>query len=55
MIRRSEGYITLTITSFILLAALILVMGSYKQVFFQIKRAQNEVKSRQDHWTAEGG
>ncbi|WP_104401934.1 hypothetical protein [Vibrio penaeicida] len=55
MIRRSEGYITLTITSFILLAALILVMGSYKQVFFQIKRAQNEVKSRQDHWVAEGG
>ena len=55
MIRRSEGYITLTITSFILLAALILVMGSYKQVFFQIKRAQNEVKSRQDHWIAEGG
>ncbi|MBD1555907.1 hypothetical protein HC752_03085 [Vibrio sp. S9_S30] len=55
MIRRSEGYITLTITSFILLAALILVMGSYKQVFFQIKRAQNEVKSRQEHWVAEGG
>ncbi|CCN47032.1 conserved hypothetical protein [Vibrio nigripulchritudo MADA3029] len=55
MMRRNQGYITLTVTSFVLVAALILILGSYKQVFFQIKRAQNEVKNRQEHWFAEGG
>ncbi|BDU38173.1 hypothetical protein [Vibrio nigripulchritudo] len=55
MMRRNQGYITLTVTSFVLVAALILILGSYKQVFFQIKRAQNEVKNRQEHWLAEGG
>ncbi len=55
MNRHSKGYMTLTLTSVILIAALMLILGSHKQVFFQIKRAQNEVKSRQDHWVAEGG
>lgn len=50
-----QGFATLLITSILLSAALVFTLGSYKTLFYQIKRAQNEVKSRQDHWLAEGG
>ncbi|HFQ4934705.1 TPA: hypothetical protein ACGUPE_004519 [Vibrio vulnificus] len=50
-----QGFATLLITSILLSVALVFTLGSYKTLFYQIKRAQNEVKSRQDHWLAEGG
>ncbi|HHF0508804.1 TPA: hypothetical protein ACPHTW_003877 [Vibrio antiquarius] len=50
-----SGYTTLLVTSILLLLALIASLASSKGVFFQIKVAQNEIKSRQAHWLAEGG
>ncbi|MGL4828506.1 MAG: hypothetical protein ACRCXG_04305 [Vibrio sp.] len=50
-----HGVATLLITSILLSVALVVTLGSYKNLFYQIKRAQNEVKARQQHWEAEGG
>ncbi|ENK1958469.1 hypothetical protein [Vibrio cholerae] len=50
-----QGIATLLITSILLSVALVVTLGSYKNLFYQIKRAQNEVKARQEHWLAEGG
>lgn len=50
-----QGVATLLITSILLSVALVVTLGSYKNLFYQIKRAQNEVKARQEHWLAEGG
>ncbi|RBW64186.1 hypothetical protein DS893_15545 [Vibrionales bacterium C3R12] len=55
MKKHQHGAITLLITSVLLLCALILTLGSYRSIFYQIKRAQNEVVARQQHWQAEGG
>lgn len=52
---KAKGAATLIITSIVLVLALMVVMGSYKGLFYQIKRAQNEVQSRSEHWAAEGG
>lgn len=52
---RQQGVITLLIVSVLLVTALMLTLGSYKSVFYQIKRSQNEIKDRQAHWEAEGG
>ncbi len=49
------GATTLLVTSALLVVALLFTLGSYKTLFYQIKRAQNEVKARQQHWVAEGG
>lgn len=53
--RYQQGAITLLITALLLVAILVLSLASYKNVFFQAKRAQNEIISRQQHWAAEGG
>jgi len=50
-----KGWVTLLITSVLLISALVLGLASYKVLFYQIKRAQNEVKVRQAHWLAEAG
>ncbi|HIF9411230.1 TPA: hypothetical protein ACX6R8_003134 [Photobacterium damselae] len=50
-----QGMSTLLITSMLLVVALIFSLASYKNLFYQIKRTQNEVLARQAHWTAEGG
>ncbi|MCG3759951.1 hypothetical protein EXA21_04120 [Vibrio cincinnatiensis] len=50
-----QGVATLLITSVLLSVALVVTLGSYKSLFYQIKRAQNEVKARQQYWIAEGG
>ncbi|PFG46165.1 hypothetical protein ATG66_3281 [Vibrio sp. ES.051] len=50
-----SGYITLLVTSILLLLTLIVSLAASKGVFFQIKIAQNELKARQAHWKAEGG
>jgi len=50
-----SGYVSLLVTSILLLLALIVSLASSKGVLFQIKVAQNELKDRQAHWQAEGG
>ncbi|MBP2701950.1 hypothetical protein GY654_19155 [Vibrio parahaemolyticus] len=52
---RQSGMTTLLITSMLLIVALLLSLGSYKNLFYQIKRTQNEVLARQSYWLAEGG
>lgn len=52
--QKQIGATTLLITSILLSITLIATLGSYKNLFYQIKRAQNEVKARQVHW-AKGG
>lgn len=54
-IDRQQGATTLLVTSVLLIAALLVTLGSYRSLFYQIKRAQNEVSARQQHWIAEGG
>ncbi len=55
MMFEQRGGATLLITSVLLIAALLVTLGSTRTVFFQIKRAQNELESRKQHWVAEGG
>lgn len=55
MITKQQGAITLLVSSVILMASLILTLASYKHIFYQIKRAQNEVGARKGYWAAEGG
>ncbi|MEF1207502.1 hypothetical protein, partial [Photobacterium damselae] len=50
-----QGMSTLLITSMLLVVALIFSLASYKNLFYQIKRTQNEVLARQAHWAEEGG
>lgn len=53
--KQQKGIATLLLTSIVLIAALIMALSSYKYIFYQIKRAKNEIESRQQHWLAEGG
>lgn len=55
MKQAQQGAVTLLITTLLLVLALVVALGSYRSLFFQIKRAQNEVQARQQHWRAEGG
>ncbi|WP_318472777.1 hypothetical protein [Photobacterium leiognathi] len=50
-----SGMTTLLITSMLLIVSLLFSLASYKNLFYQIKRTQNEVLARQAHWAAEGG
>ncbi|WP_318521902.1 hypothetical protein [Photobacterium leiognathi] len=50
-----SGMTTLLITSMLLIIALLFSLASYKNLFYQIKRTQNEVLARQAHWVSEGG
>lgn len=50
-----KGFVTLAITSVLLVIALGYSLSSYRSVFYQIKVASNEVQARKDHWQAEGG
>ncbi|NVD06043.1 hypothetical protein FCU94_03865 [Vibrio sp. JPW-9-11-11] len=54
-ISSSRGAITLLMTTALLAVTLMLSLGMMKTVFYQLKRAQNELKQRQLHWRAEGG
>ncbi|AJR09762.1 hypothetical protein C9J03_09570 [Photobacterium gaetbulicola] len=53
--QKQRGLTTLLVTTMILLISSVLSLASYKNVFYQIKRTQNEVLARQAHWLAEGG
>ncbi|WP_217538314.1 hypothetical protein [Vibrio metschnikovii] len=55
MRRHQQGIATLLITAVLLSITLVITLGSYKNLFYQIKRAQNEVSARQSYWLAEGG
>ncbi|NAW77390.1 hypothetical protein CAG60_00640 [Vibrio sp. V33_P6A3T137] len=55
MKRHQQGIATLLITAVLLSITLVITLGSYKNLFYQIKRAQNEVSARQSYWLAEGG
>ena len=55
MIIKQQGAITLIVSSVILIASLILSLASYKHIFYQLKRAQNEIEARKGYWAAEGG
>ncbi|EAS42998.1 hypothetical protein C9J48_17685 [Photobacterium profundum] len=50
-----KGMATLLVTAMLLVVSLLFSLASYKNVFYQIKRTQNEVLARQAHWLAEGG
>ncbi|GMM90071.1 type II secretion system protein [Vibrio fortis] len=52
---QQRGAITLLLVSILLVGVLIVSLGSFKTTYYQIKRAQNEVQARKDHWQAEGG
>ncbi|EGU39892.1 hypothetical protein VII00023_14261 [Vibrio ichthyoenteri ATCC 700023] len=51
---QQRGVITILLTSVLLVVILLLVLGSYRITFHQLKVAQNEVRSRSQHWMAEG-
>ncbi|KJG17338.1 hypothetical protein [Photobacterium angustum] len=53
--KSQKGMTTLLITSMLLIVALLFSLASYKNLFYQIKRTQNEVVARQSHWLSEGG
>lgn len=55
MIIKQHGIVSLSIVSFLLIASLLFSLASSKQVFYQIKRAQNTILERQAFWNAEGG
>ncbi|EMV9317238.1 hypothetical protein AADU72_004592 [Vibrio vulnificus] len=52
---KQRGAVSLFVASILLIAALAMSLASYRNLFFQIKRAQNEIDSRKAHWLAEGG
>ena len=52
---KQMGMLTLLTTSLLLIVALVIALGGYKSTFYEVKRAQNEIASRQAHWAAEGG
>ncbi|MCG9632781.1 hypothetical protein [Vibrio sp. Isolate30] len=53
--KKQNGAVTLLLVSILLIGVLIVSLGSFKTTYYQIKRAQNEVQARKDHWNAEGG
>ncbi|MEL7411623.1 MAG: hypothetical protein AAGJ90_09225 [Pseudomonadota bacterium] len=52
---KQQGAAALLVVSILLVAALMMSLGSYKSLFYQIKRANNQIEARQEHWRAEGG
>lgn len=53
--KKQQGAAALLVVSVLLVAALMMSLGSYKSLFYQIKRANNQIEARQEHWRAEGG
>jgi hypothetical protein len=54
MKRAMLGMTTLLLTSVILLVALLLVLGVYRGVFYQVQLVHNEIQEQNAHWKAEG-
>lgn len=55
MMSKKDGFSTLLVTTVLLSAMLILLLGLYKSVFFNIKQINNEISYRKSYWQAEGG
>ncbi|GHW84028.1 hypothetical protein [Vibrio cholerae] len=53
--RKQQGAAVLLVVCVLLVAALIMSLGSYKTLFYQIKRTNNQIESRQEYWRTEGG
>ena len=53
--KRQNGAVILVTVSALLIAILMMQMGFYQSLWYQIKRVNNEIQSRQEHWIAEGG
>ncbi|NAW64941.1 hypothetical protein [Photobacterium halotolerans] len=53
-VRAQQGISTLLMSSLTLSVAMVFVLTSYSTSFYQVKRAQNTVFSRQAFWLAEG-
>ncbi|MDN4733952.1 hypothetical protein QYZ42_14835 [Vibrio parahaemolyticus] len=51
--KKQQGAAALLVVSVLLVAALMMSLGSYKSLFYQIKRANNQIEARQEHWRAE--
>ncbi|HBV77318.1 MULTISPECIES: hypothetical protein [Vibrio] len=52
--QKQQGAATLLVATLLLVVALVITLASYKGVFFQAKRVQNEIEARQLHWKGEG-
>ncbi|QXO16721.1 MULTISPECIES: hypothetical protein [Vibrio] len=55
MSTNAKGMVTLLVVSLLLMLALVMTLGLHQALFYQIKRAHNELISRQQFWIAEGG
>ncbi|HCH03004.1 MAG TPA: hypothetical protein DEV85_14105, partial [Vibrio sp.] len=55
LLSKQRGAATLLVAVLLLASVLVLSLASYKGVFFQAKRAQNEIEARKAHWIGEGG
>ncbi|GLT15532.1 hypothetical protein [Vibrio algivorus] len=55
LLSKQRGAATLLVAVLLLASVLVLSLASYKGVFFQAKRAQNEIEARIAHWIGEGG
>ncbi|USD33174.1 MULTISPECIES: hypothetical protein [Vibrio] len=53
--KKQSGAALIVMTCLLLSVTLMVIMGSYKGVFYQVKRSNNELDSRTAHWLAEGG
>lgn len=53
--KQQSGMVTLLVTSMLLVGALVLSLASYKNAYFLIKRANNDILTTKAHWAAEGG
>ena len=51
--KKQQGAAALLVVSVLLVVALMMSLGSYKSLFYQIKRANNQIEARQEHWRAE--
>lgn len=49
-----QGVTTLFMTSLLLSAALVISLGHYRGVYFQVKQVQNQLEASRAHWQAEG-
>ncbi|WP_417879361.1 hypothetical protein [Vibrio sp.] len=54
LLSKQRGAATLLVAVLLLASVLVLSLASYKGVFFQAKRVQNEIEARQLHWKGEG-
>lgn len=55
MTKNVSGMVTLLVVSLLLILSLIATLGLHQALFYQIRRAHNELEARQQFWIAQGG